>query len=113
MYKFILIIHIFISFVLVFLVLFQNGKGASMSLSFNSGISSTLFGSKGLNSFLYKFTIVLSLFFFITSVSLSCCLSVKLKNLTSVNHNKNYIGDIFRENVLVPSSVYKMERTSY
>ncbi|ATW01809.1 preprotein translocase subunit SecG [Candidatus Legionella polyplacis] len=113
MYKFILIIHILISFILIFLVLFQNSKGSSMNFSFNSSISSTLFGSKGLNSFLYKLTTVLSLFFFITSISLSYCLSVKLKNLTLVNHNKNYAGDMFGENVLVPSSVYKIKNTFY
>lgn len=71
MYQLLLIIHILVAISIVGLVLLQHGKGADMGAAFGSGASSTVFGSQGTGSFLFKLTGGLVVTFFITSVTLS------------------------------------------
>lgn len=71
MYQLLLIIHILVAISIVGLVLLQHGKGADMGAAFGSGASSTVFGSQGTGSFLFKLTGGLVVTFFITSVMLS------------------------------------------
>lgn len=77
MYQLILMIHMLIAVTLVGLVLIQHGKGADIGASFGSGASSTVFGSQGGGSFLFKLTGGLALAFFVTSLSLSYIVSAQ------------------------------------
>ncbi len=70
MYGIILTIDIIAALIIVVLVLIQQGKGASMGVSFGSGASNTVFGSKGVSSFLFKLTIFFTALFFV------CCLAL-------------------------------------
>ncbi|MFV9924340.1 MAG: preprotein translocase subunit SecG [Francisella endosymbiont of Hyalomma scupense] len=70
MYGIILTIDIIAAIVIVVLVLLQQGKGASMGVSFGAGASNTVFGSKGAASFLFKMTV------FFTAVFFLCCLTL-------------------------------------
>lgn len=62
-------IHTMVCIVLIGLVLLQQGKGATTA--FGSGASSTVFGSKGSNSFTVKATALLALVFFFSTVNLN------------------------------------------
>ena len=71
MYQLILIIHVLVASAVIGLVLIQHGKGADIGATFGSGASSTVFGSQGTGTFLFKLTGGLALTFFFTSLSLS------------------------------------------
>ena len=79
MYQLILLIHVLVAIILVGLVLIQHGKGADIGASFGSGASSTVFGSQGTGSFLFKCTGGLALLFFATSLTLSYLVSFQYK----------------------------------
>lgn len=79
MYQLILTIHVFVAIALIALVLIQHGKGAEIGATFGSGASSTVFGSHGTGSFLFKLTCSLVLAFFITSLSLAYMVSMQHK----------------------------------
>jgi preprotein translocase subunit SecG len=64
------ILHIVACVVLIFVVLLQAGKGASMGAAFG-GSSQTLFGSSGPGTFLGKMTSVIAIVFMLTSLALS------------------------------------------
>lgn len=70
MEQILLIVHVTIAFVLIGLILIQQGKGAEVGASFGSGASQTVFGSQGSGSFLTRLTAILITLFFITSLSL-------------------------------------------
>ncbi|KTD22673.1 protein-export membrane protein secG (preprotein translocase subunit) [Legionella lansingensis] len=82
MYQLILMIHVLIAIVLIGLVLIQHGKGADIGAAFGSGASSTVFGSQGTGSFLFKLTGGLALTFFVTSLSLSYLVSSQYQKAT-------------------------------
>ena len=65
-----LIIHIFVSIVLVLVVLLQSGKGGGMGATFG-GASQQIFGGRGAGSFLTRVTTGAAVVFFVTSLSLS------------------------------------------
>jgi preprotein translocase subunit SecG len=67
---FLIIIHIFVCFFLIAVVLLQSGKGAEMGAAFG-GSSQTLFGSRGAATFLSKMTTISAIIFMITSFSLA------------------------------------------
>jgi preprotein translocase subunit SecG len=71
MYQLILLIHVLAAVCVITLVLVQQGKGAGMGAAFGSGASSTVFGSRGSGSFLFRVTISFVAVFFITSISLN------------------------------------------
>lgn len=67
----ILMIHVVIAIALVILILLQQGKGAEAGAAFGGGASQTVFGSRGSGGFLSKFTGVLAVTFFATSLTLA------------------------------------------
>lgn len=79
MYQFILIIHVLIAFLIVSLVLVQQGKGATMGAAFGSGASQTVFGSRGSGSFLFRFTLGIAGVFFVTSLFLNAYVTHQYK----------------------------------
>ena len=64
------IIHIFVCFALILIVLLQAGKGAEMGAAFG-GSSQTIFGSAGAMGFLTKLTTVAAIIFMVTSLLLA------------------------------------------
>jgi preprotein translocase subunit SecG len=66
----IVIIHIIVSFALIFIVLLQHGKGAGIGAAFG-GSSQTVFGSTGAAPFLAKLTAVAAILFMVTSLGLT------------------------------------------
>jgi preprotein translocase subunit SecG len=71
MYQLVLLIHVFVAVCIVALVLVQQGKGATMGAAFGSGASSTVFGSRGSGSFLFRVTMGFVAVFFVTSITLN------------------------------------------
>lgn len=71
MFQFIMLIHVLAAVCIVALVLVQQGKGATMGAAFGSGASSTVFGSRGSGSFLFRLTMGFAAVFFITSIVLN------------------------------------------
>ncbi len=63
-------VHVTMAVVLIVIVLFQHGKGASMGSAFG-GSSQTLFGSRGPATALAKITTVAAVVFMLTSITLS------------------------------------------
>lgn len=70
MYQLIIFVHVIVSILLIGLILIQQGKGADIGAAFGSGASNTVFGSQGSGGFLFKFTSILAVFFFATSLGL-------------------------------------------
>lgn len=82
MYQLLLIIHVLVATAVIGLVLIQHGKGADIGASFGSGASTTVFGSQGTGSFLFRLTGGLALTFFVTSVLLSSIMASQYNNAT-------------------------------
>jgi preprotein translocase subunit SecG len=73
-------VHVIACIVLIFVVLLQAGKGASMGAVFG-GSSQTVFGSSGPGTFLGKMTTAVAIIFMLTSLSLSYSVSRKGSSL--------------------------------
>ena len=71
MYTAILAIHIIVAIAMIGLILVQQGKGADAGASFGAGASGTVFGASGTANFLTRTTAVLTVIFFITSITLA------------------------------------------
>ena len=86
MFQIILTIHILIAFVLIVMVLLQQGKGADAGANFGGGSSSStsVFGSGGSATFLSRTTAVLATLFFITSLTLAYLGGQQAKGYQSV-----------------------------
>jgi preprotein translocase subunit SecG len=67
----VLIIHIFVSVIIIGLVLLQHGKGADVGAAFGSGSSGSVFGSSGSANFLSRATAVVATVFFLSSMGLT------------------------------------------
>ena len=65
------VLHGFLSFAIVGLVLLQRGKGADAGAGFGAGASGTVFGARGSATFFSKMTAVLATLFFMSSMSLA------------------------------------------
>jgi len=65
------VVHFITAFLIVALILMQQGKGADMGASFGGGGSQTVFGSSGGGSFFGKLTAILAVVFFVTSLGLA------------------------------------------
>ncbi len=78
MYALIVTVHILVCFVLVGIVLLQQGKGADMGAVFG-GSSQTLFGSSGATTLLGKLTTVAAAVFMLTSLGLTYLASHRYK----------------------------------
>lgn len=84
MYQLVLLIHIFVAICIIALVLVQQGKGATMGAAFGSGASSTVFGSRGSGSFLFRVTIGFVGVFFITSIAMNYMASSTMRQEKTV-----------------------------
>lgn len=96
MYQLLLIVHILVAITIIGLVLLQHGKGADIGASFGSGASSTVFGSQGTGSFLFKLTGALVITFFATSVLLSSI--VARQHRSSLNLPTNLASTVEQSN---------------
>lgn len=67
---FITIVHVFVAFFMVLVVLLQSGRGGGMGAAFG-GASGQIFGGRGAAPFLAKVTTGAAVVFFLTSMSLS------------------------------------------
>lgn len=67
----VIVVHLLAALALVGLVLVQQGKGADAGASFGAGASATVFGSQGSATFLSRFTAILAVVFFATSLGLA------------------------------------------
>ena len=67
----VLIIHILAAVTIIGLILIQQGKGAEAGASFGGGGSQTVFGVQGGGNLLTKWTSILAVTFFATSLSLA------------------------------------------
>jgi len=65
------VVHFITAFLIIALILMQQGKGAEMGASFGGGGSNTVFGSTGGGSFFGKLTSILAVVFFATSLGLA------------------------------------------
>jgi len=65
------VVHFITAFLIIALILMQQGKGAEMGASFGGGGSQTVFGSSGGGSFFGKMTAILAVVFFVTSLGLA------------------------------------------
>lgn len=65
-----IIVHVVVCFILVGIVLLQNGKGAGIGATFG-GSSQTLFGSEGPMPLLNKVTTAIAVIFMLTSMTLA------------------------------------------
>lgn len=65
------VVHFITAFLMIALILMQQGKGADMGASFGGGGSQTVFGSSGGGSFFGKLTAILAVVFFVTSLGLA------------------------------------------
>ena len=70
MYAFLIVLHYFVCFALVVVVLLQSGKGGGLAGAFGGG-GTTLFGGRGAATFLTKATMILGGLFFAISLSLA------------------------------------------
>ncbi|MEW5806633.1 MAG: preprotein translocase subunit SecG [Acidobacteriota bacterium] len=68
---FLIIIHVFVSIVLILVVLLQTGKRADLAGAFGGGGSQTALGTRGAATFLSKMTTASAIIFMLTSLSLA------------------------------------------
>ena len=71
MYEILLVFHLIIAFIMIALILLQQGKGAQAGAAFGSGASNTVFGSVGAGNFLSRSTSILATLFFIVNLGLA------------------------------------------
>lgn len=79
----VVVFHLLAALGVVVLVLLQQGKGADAGASFGSGASATVFGSEGSSTFLSRFTAILAVVFFASSLSLGYFAKEKADALSS------------------------------
>jgi len=82
MFTALVIIHLFVSIFLIFIVLIQGGKGAEIGAAFG-GSTQTIFGSRGAATFVSKVTTISAIVFMLTSLSLAV-LSSKRESVISI-----------------------------
>ncbi len=75
------VLHVIFCLFLILVILLQTGKGAGMGAAFGGGGSSTVFGPRGVGSFIGKATGVVAALFMITSLSLAFFSSSKSTSL--------------------------------
>ncbi len=70
LYSLILIVHVFVSFVLIAVILLQAGRGGGLSDSFGGGAAQSMFGTRGA-LYLTRAPTVCATVFMLTSLSLA------------------------------------------
>jgi len=76
---FIIVLHVIVSFALIFIILLQTGTGAGMGAAFGAGSSQTLFGSSGSSKFFTRLTTVAATVFMLTSLTLTIISAHRVK----------------------------------
>jgi len=76
---FIIVLHVIVSFALIFIILLQTGTGAGMGAAFGAGSSQTLFGSSGSSKFFTRLTTIAATIFMLTSLSLTITSAHRVK----------------------------------
>lgn len=71
MYTLLVILHVFVSFAIIGIVLLQSGKGADIGSAFGGAGSQAVFGSMGTPTLLGKITTGVAIVFILTSFSLA------------------------------------------
>jgi len=91
---FLTVIHVFVCFMMVALILLQRGKGADIGAAFAGG-SHTLFGARGATSFLAKVTIGCATIFMVTSISLAVIAKQNAASsvIDDIGETGNFFGD--------------------
>ncbi|GAB6033827.1 preprotein translocase subunit SecG [Galenea microaerophila] len=84
MFSIVLAIHLITAFILIVLVLLQQGKGADAGANFGGGSAQSVFGSSGSGGFLLRVTAVVATLFFITSITLAYLGAKQVKGYQSV-----------------------------
>ncbi len=79
MTTFIIVLHVIVSFALIFIILLQTGTGAGMGAAFGAGSSQTLFGSSGSSKFFTRLTTVAAIVFMLTSLTLTITSAHRVK----------------------------------
>jgi preprotein translocase subunit SecG len=80
MYALLIVIHVFVSIVLVAVILFQAGRGGGLSEFLGGQATQTIFGQKT-STFLARATSVCAALFIITSLSLTLLAGKRSKSL--------------------------------
>jgi len=93
MFYVIVTVHFVLSFVMVGLVLLQQGKGADMGPAFGGGGSNSLFGTAGAAPFIVKLTTVVCILFMATSILL-------IKNYDKYTDSRVVTTDVLSGSVL-------------
>jgi len=102
MQQLLLILHVLIAGFLIILVLLQQGKGADAGASFGGGASQTVFGSQGSGSFMLKFTSIIAVLFFITSLGLGYIVAHPQKQQTQVAMRANFPAQVTQQPDNIP-----------
>ncbi len=79
MTTFIIVLHVIVSFALIFIILLQTGTGAGMGAAFGAGSSQTLFGSSGSSKFFTRLTTIAATIFMLTSLTLTITSAHRVK----------------------------------
>ena len=79
MYVFIMVVHVFVSVVLILVILMQAGRGAGLSEMFGGG-TATIFGTST-TKFLVRATAVCASLFIVTSLTLAVMSSSRSRSL--------------------------------
>lgn len=80
MFTFFMVVHVFVSMVLILVILMQAGRGGGVSDVFGGSSTHTIFGTSAAN-FLAKATAVCAALFIITSLSLAVLSSRRSRSL--------------------------------
>ncbi|MBL7071257.1 MAG: preprotein translocase subunit SecG [Candidatus Omnitrophica bacterium] len=82
MQMFLMIVHVFVSIVLISVILLQAGRGGGVSEMFGGSSTNTIFGTSA-TKFLMRATTVCAVLFILTSLSLAMLSSGRSKSLMS------------------------------
>ncbi|GEM_PF-261397 len=86
MYTFVLVIHVIVSILLMIVILLQDGSGGDVVSALGGGGAQSVFGGTGAAPFLTKATVVLTVIFAVTSLSLAVLKTRERKSiLQSIN----------------------------
>lgn len=97
MMVFLVILHVFVSLVLILVILLQAGKGGGLSESFG-GASQQLFGTKS-STFLNRATAVCAILFLVTCLSLGVLSSHGRKSLMEIVPSKSFKPTVTKKEV--------------
>ena len=72
------LLHVTVCFILIAVVLFQQGKGADLASAFGGGSSQTAFGARQASTLLSKLTTAAAVAFMVSSLSLAIARSMSV-----------------------------------